>query len=217
MNENVGGLGNRNSNTIWLQYRAMKDQGDGKKPYGKFTRYMGKGVPEEEYSFASGLLQSVKWRLNTQSREFGEFYEMIVTLSAVVNGESWYYNIPFRGDSMAAFSIARRLRELTRGELVEVAAGTSENGAWVSIQPIRNGNKVKLVPIATGVDFQSLEGLVGAKKTAAQNHNASLREDWVKETIQKLPYFDDGSQPATAVQPAEVDEYDPFEDPFSDQ
>ena len=215
MNEDIGGHGSKSSNSIWLTYRAMETNEKGEKvPLGKFL----KGVKQpdgtwqdEKHDFVCGLLQNVTLRDNPgkPERNVDPHIELIVALTAIKGGESYYYKLPFKAGSTAAMSITRRLPSLTRGELVEIGAFVKDGAAAVAIQKYIGQQKVPIAPADTGVEFVKTDGLTGAALKIARTQNEGLREAWVVETVKKLPYFEEFGAAAPAA-PVSAEEYDPF-------
>lgn len=218
MSEDVGGHGSKASNSIWLQYRAMKTNEKGDKlPLGKFT----KGVKQddgswvdEEHNFVSGILQGASVRDNPgkPDKNVDPYTELVVTLNAVKNGEAYTYKLPFKAGSTAAFSLARRMAALTRGTLVEFGAFVKDGMAAVSVQKFIGQNKVAIPPVDTGVEFLKADGLTGAALKIARTQNEGLREEWVSKTVKALPYYEEWGQPTTHVAPVDDSEYSPFDD-----
>lgn len=221
MSEDIGGYGNRESNSVWFRYRAYRDEGGQKVPVGKLVRWNADTKSEEEFSFVSGLVQSVQFRLNEGNPAKGveEYNELILALTAVRGGESQTLKVVLRASSTAAFSLVRRLVGVTRGELVAVKAFViSENGQkrpGLTLMKVVGGQEMRIEPADSGVAFKPYDGLKGPRLDVAKNENAMLREEWVENTVRKLPYFDDGSAQAVAAvaeRPVEGGEYDPFAD-----
>lgn len=221
MSDDIGGYGNRESNSIWFRYRAYRDEGGQKVPVGKLVRWNADTKAEDEFSFVSGLVQGVQFRLNEGNPAKGveEYNEMILALTAVRNGESQTLKVALRASSTAAFSVARRLATVTRGELVAVKAFViSENGQkrpGLTLMKVVGGQEMRIEPVEAGVAFKPYDGLKGPRLDVAKNENAMLREEWVEHTVRALPYFDDGSAQAVAAvaeKPVEGGEYDPFAD-----
>lgn len=219
MSEDVGGYGNRESSAVWFRYRAYRDDGAAKVPVGRLVRWNGETKTEDEYSFASGLLQSVQFRLNegNPSKGVEEYNELILALTAVRGGESQTLKVALRASSTAAFAVARRLPGVTRGELVVLKAFVmtteGQKSPGLTLMKVVGGQEMRIEPVDSGVEFVRYDGLKGPKLDIAKNSNAMLREEWIEDTIKRLPYYDDGSAQsvaAVAEKPVEGGEYDPF-------
>jgi hypothetical protein len=219
MSDDVGGYGNRESNSIWFRYRAYREDGGQKVPVGKLTKWNKDAQREDDYSFVSGLLQSVQFRLNegNPSKGVEEYNEMVVVLTQVKAGESFALKVALRASSTAAFAVARRLPGVTRGEHVVLKAFvmTTEGhkSPGLTLMKVVGGQEMRIEPVDSGVEFVRYDGLKGPKLDIAKNSNAMLREEWIEDTVKRLPYYDDGSAQsvaAVAEKPVEGGEYDPF-------
>mgnify|MGYP006382809179 CR=1 FL=1 len=54
MQEDVGGYGNRESNSLWFKYRAFREEDKQKVPVGKLTKWNKDTKQEDDFSYVSG-------------------------------------------------------------------------------------------------------------------------------------------------------------------
>lgn len=221
MQEDVGGYGNRESNSLWFKYRAFREEGGNKIPVGKLCKWNKDTKAEEEFSYVSGLMQSVQFRLNegNPSKGVEEFNEIVIALTQKKDGESFTLKIALRASSTAAFGIVRRMAQVTRGEHVAVKAFVmtteGQKHPGLTLMKVSGGQEMRIEPVDTGVEFVKYDGLRGPKLDIAKNSNAMLREEWVEDTVKGLRYYDDGQSQAVATateKPVEGGEFDPFAD-----
>lgn len=219
--DDVGGYGNRESNSLWFRYRAYREEGGQKIPVGKLCKWNKGTKAEEEYSYVSGLIQSVQFRLNdgNPARGVEEYNEVILSLTQVKGGESFVLKVALRASSTAAFALVRRLVQCTRGEHVAVKAfvmlqdGVKSPG--LTLMRVAAGQEMRIEPVDSGVDFVRYDGLRGPKLDIAKTQNAALREEWVEYEVKQLSFYDDGQSQqtsATSEKPVEGGEFDPFAD-----
>lgn len=217
--EDVGGYGHRESGSIWFKYRAFREEGGNKIPVGKLCKWNKDTKAEEEFSYVSGLMQSVQFRLNegNPSKGVEEFNEIVIALSAVQDGVAAVFKVALRASSTAAFSVVRRLAAVTRGELVAVKAyliaEAGQKRPGLTLMRVVGGQELRIEPVETDVPFREYGGLKGPRLDVAKNENAMLREEWVETTVRGLAFFDDGAAHLAAAvteKPVGGGEYDPF-------
>lgn len=97
--------------------------------------------------------------------------------------------LPLRASSTAAMSVMRRLPNLDKGDVIEIGAFVSQGQPNISVQRLEGGNRVKIEAVDAGLQYTDHSTLTGAKKTAAQNQNAVMREEWVTAKAKTLPYY----------------------------
>lgn len=219
--EDVGGYGHRESGSIWFKYRAFREEGGQKTPVGRLVRWNADTKTEDEFSFVSGLVQSVQFRLNEghPARGVEEYSEVILALSAVQDGVAAVFKVALRASSTAAFALVRRLACVTRGELVAVKAfliaEAGQKRPGLTLMRVVGGQELRIEPVETDVPFREYGGLKGPRLDVAKNENAMLREEWVETTVRGLAFFDDGAAHLAAAvteKPVGGGEYDPFAD-----